>query len=312
LTSGVILREVTEGDLPTFFDQQLDSDANHMAAFTAKDPADRNAFTARWTKILGDETITKRTILLGNQVAGHVLSFEHFGKPEVSYWIGKEYWGKRLATKALFEFLGHVETRPLFARAAKDNIASIRVLEKCGFKIFREDKGFSNARGEDVEEYLLKLDTGPSESARAVLLTPGGSILLMEVTGGEGSLWITPGGRRRPGESAGDAVVRELHEETGLRRNQSGPEIWVRHGTYVVDDEKLHERERFFLFPTEEFKPAREGMEVEERERFLSFRWWKLADVVSSTELFVPRRLGSLLEDLQRNGPPSQPLETGE
>jgi RimJ/RimL family protein N-acetyltransferase len=157
MTSGVVLRDVTEGDLPIFFEHQQDPDANHMAAFTAKDPADRDAFTAHWTKILGDDTITVKTILLDGRVVGHVLSFERFGKPEVSYWLGKEYWGKGIATQALSQFLGHVTVRPLYARAAKDNIASIRVLEKCGFTIYGEDKGFSNARGEKVEEYILKL-----------------------------------------------------------------------------------------------------------------------------------------------------------
>ena len=68
MTTGVELRDVVEGDLPTFFEQQLDSAANQMAAFTAKDPTDRDAFNAHWTKILGDETVTVRTILF----EGHV------------------------------------------------------------------------------------------------------------------------------------------------------------------------------------------------------------------------------------------------
>ena len=50
-TSSIVLRDVTMSDLPIFFDHQLDSEANRMAAFTAKDPADRDAFMARWTKI---------------------------------------------------------------------------------------------------------------------------------------------------------------------------------------------------------------------------------------------------------------------
>lgn len=156
--SGVRLRDVTESDLPIFFQQQLDPAANHMAAFTARDPADRDAFTAHWARILADETITIKTILFDGQVAGHVASYyEQFGKPEVTYWIGKEYWGQGIATRALSAFLGHLEARPLYARAAKDNIASLRVLEKCGFTIVGEDKGFANARGEEVEEFILIL-----------------------------------------------------------------------------------------------------------------------------------------------------------
>jgi len=75
MTSEILLRDVNEGDLPTFFEQQLDSAANYMAAFTARDPADLDAFTAHWTKILGDGTITKRTIDFQGQVVGHVASF---------------------------------------------------------------------------------------------------------------------------------------------------------------------------------------------------------------------------------------------
>ena len=159
-TSDVLLRDVTSSDLPIFFDQQLDPDANHMAAFTARDPTDRDAFMAHWTRILGDKTITIQTILLAGHVAGSVLSYEdeEFGKPEVSYWIGKLYWGKGIATRALSAFLEHSKVRPLYARAAKDNIGSLRVLEKCGFTRIGEGRGFSEARGEEVEEFLLRLD----------------------------------------------------------------------------------------------------------------------------------------------------------
>src|SRR6516162_10487947 len=96
MTGDVLLRDVTEGDLPILFDQQRDPTANRMAAFTAKDPADRAAFTAKWAKILGDDSITKRTILFSGQVAGNIGSFvaPWSGQFEVTYWIGKEYWGK--------------------------------------------------------------------------------------------------------------------------------------------------------------------------------------------------------------------------
>jgi len=166
MRNDVLLRNTTEDDLPTFFEQQLDSDANYMAAFTAKDPTDKDAFTAHWAKILSDDTITNKTILFNEQVAGHVGCFERFGEPEVSYWIGKEYWGRGLATKALSDFLGYVKLRPLYARVAKDNIASIRVLEKCGFTMSGEGKGFSNARGEEVEEFILKLRANGKDEAR--------------------------------------------------------------------------------------------------------------------------------------------------
>jgi len=158
MTGDVLLRDVTEADLPIFFEQQRDPAANRMAAFTAKDPADREAFTAKWAKILGDDTV-KKAILVDGQVAGSVQSFvaPWSGQLEVTYWVGREYWGRGIATKALTAFLGHLKARPVYARAARDNIASIRVLAKCGFTLSGHDKGFANARGEEVEEVVLRL-----------------------------------------------------------------------------------------------------------------------------------------------------------
>ncbi len=164
LKGDVLLRDVTARDLAVFFEQQLDPTANHMAAFTARDPADRDAFTKHWTKILNDDTVTKKTIVFGGRVAGHIACFDRFGNMEVTYWIGKEYWGKGLATRALSEFLRLYPSRPLYARAAKDNIASLRVLGKCGFAICGEDKAFANARGEEAEEYILELNAAAATS----------------------------------------------------------------------------------------------------------------------------------------------------
>ena len=158
MTSEIVLRDVTEDDLPIFFEQQLDPDANYMAAFTAKNPADREAFMAHWARILSDETTTNQTILFGGQVAGSVAVYEEeVGHLEVTYWLGKPFWGQGIATAALSTFLSQIKPRPLYGRVAKDNLASLRVLEKCGFTIIGEDKGFANARGKETEEFLLKL-----------------------------------------------------------------------------------------------------------------------------------------------------------
>ena len=49
----------------------------------------------------------------------------------------------------------HVPLRS--ARVAKDNLGSRRVLEKRGFAIVGEARGFANARGEEIEELVLEL-----------------------------------------------------------------------------------------------------------------------------------------------------------
>jgi RimJ/RimL family protein N-acetyltransferase len=154
LTSGVVLRDVTEADLPIFYEHQLDPIATQMAAFPARD---RDAFIAHWRKILRDAPVTTKTILFDGQVAGNVVSFNGDGEREVGYWIGREYWGKGIASKALAAFLAVEQTRPLYAHVAKHNIASRRVLEKCGFTFFGEDKDFSDTPGEEVEGVILIL-----------------------------------------------------------------------------------------------------------------------------------------------------------
>ena len=168
MTSDVLLRDVLEADLPIFFEQERDPVAIQMAAFTAENPADWHAFAAKWAKILDDDTGTKKTVLFEGQVAGKISSFvaPWSGKLEVTYWIGREYWGRGIATQALTEFLGQVRTRPLYARAAKDNAASIRVLTKCGFTVSGYDKGFANARGEEIEEVVLQLGAGGEGDTR--------------------------------------------------------------------------------------------------------------------------------------------------
>jgi RimJ/RimL family protein N-acetyltransferase len=154
----VTLREVAEADLDTFFVNQLDPGANRMAAFTAPDPTDREAFAMHWSRLLADDHVVIRTVLVDRLVAGNVLLFRHAGQPEVGYWIGRRFWNRGVATRALAQFLRVVPVRPLYARAAKDNIASIRVLDKCGFVVVGEDSGYANARGTEVAEHVLRLD----------------------------------------------------------------------------------------------------------------------------------------------------------
>jgi RimJ/RimL family protein N-acetyltransferase len=161
--SNVELREVIGDDLALFFEYQVDPEANRMAAFGAQDPTDRDAFTAKWSRILGDASITKKTILTDGDVAGSILAFlaPWSGQLEVAYWIGRRFWRRGVATLALARFLALVTARPLHARAAQDNVASLRVLEKCGFERIGTGKSFAPARGVEVDEVILVLRRAP-------------------------------------------------------------------------------------------------------------------------------------------------------
>ena len=137
---SVMIREVESSDLETFYEHQLDPEAIRMAAFVGKDPKDKVAFDAHWDKILHSPQNTPRTVVAEGQVAGHISCYPDGENLEVTYWLGREFWGRGLATHALNRMLQPVVDRPIFARAATDNIGSIRVLQKCGFKIIGKTK----------------------------------------------------------------------------------------------------------------------------------------------------------------------------
>ena len=149
------LRDVLETDLPIFYEQQVDPIATEMASFPSRS---REAFMAHWATIMADESVQLKTILFEGEVAGNIVCFEQLGEREVGYWLGQEYWGKGIATRALEEFLKTIETRPLYAHVAKHNIGSRRVLEKCGFTIAGEDRFFSEIFGKNIDEFILTLD----------------------------------------------------------------------------------------------------------------------------------------------------------
>jgi RimJ/RimL family protein N-acetyltransferase len=142
----VSLREVAEQDLSDFFVHQLEP-----------------AHVARLGESLSTANVKVRTISADDKIVGYVAHFWRNDQPEVSYWIGSEHWNKGFATRALRRFLAEVEVRPLYARAAKNNIGSVRVLEKCGFSVVGE--GQFVAEGHEVGEFIFAL--GESQSGRA-------------------------------------------------------------------------------------------------------------------------------------------------
>ena len=145
-------------DLETFFQFQLDEEANNMAAFTAKDPNDKAAYLEKYSKFLNDPSINMRTIKANGEIIGSIAKFVMHNEAGITYWFGRKYWGQGFATTALKNFLQIEQTRPLHAGVAFDNHGSQKVLEKCGFIKTGEDKGFANARQAEIVEFLYKLE----------------------------------------------------------------------------------------------------------------------------------------------------------
>lgn len=154
MPASVSLRPVVADDLPVFFAHQADPESARMAAFPSRDHA---AFMAHWTtNILGHPTNASRTILADGQVVGNICAWTAGGVRFLGYWIGREHWGRGLASAALAQFLQSETTRPLAAQVVEHNLGSIRVLEKSGFQRTGEDS-FTLPDGTPVRELTYTL-----------------------------------------------------------------------------------------------------------------------------------------------------------
>ena len=151
---SVSLRPVESNDLPVLFEFQRDEEANNLAA---THPRSADDFYAHWHRILSDSTVTVRTILANSQVIGSISCFPFGDQDFIGYWIGREFWGRGIATRALMQLLIEVPVRPLTARVAEKNIASVRVLQKNGFVIVGRQHSPGDKRFQECEEVILEL-----------------------------------------------------------------------------------------------------------------------------------------------------------
>ena len=155
---NVSLRPLEDRDLDTIYRQATDPESVRMAAFTAADQTDRGAFLNRMSRLLADTSVSNRVIDVDGAIAGTIASFRIDDQLEVTYWVDRTLWGKGIATAALQLLLAETAERPVNARAASDNVGSLRVLEKAGFRRVGVDRGFARGRGEEIEETILRLD----------------------------------------------------------------------------------------------------------------------------------------------------------
>jgi RimJ/RimL family protein N-acetyltransferase len=130
------LREVTDDDLDELYAQQADRVSYEMAAVPTRD---RPAFDAHWQMLRADPEVLLRVIDVDGAVAGSMLSFVLRGDRVIGYWIGREFWGRGIATQALAQLLTIETRRPLRAHVFRPNRASARVLEKNGFRLLAEE-----------------------------------------------------------------------------------------------------------------------------------------------------------------------------
>jgi RimJ/RimL family protein N-acetyltransferase len=151
--SRVRLRLADADDLPWIFRMQSDPESNRLAV---TNPRTAEAFDAHWAAVLVDPNITARVILLGDATVGLISVFQRDARDYVGYWIEREHWGRGIASEALRLLLVEVTRRPLAARVATSNPASLRILTKCGFEVVSVHAAPATDRFPACEEALLE------------------------------------------------------------------------------------------------------------------------------------------------------------
>lgn len=141
----VSLRPVATADLAELYRFQSDPESNRVGGTK---PRTRESFEAAWARNFADPGVTARVIMKDGKLVGSVACFKADGLDAVGYTIGREHWGQGIATRALALLLDEVPRRPLNATAALANTRSIRVLERCGFKLT------GTRMGEETDRYI--------------------------------------------------------------------------------------------------------------------------------------------------------------
>ena len=155
--SHIELRDLDDDDLDAVFEMMRDRESVEMAAFTASDPDDRDAFDEWMTRHRGSADVSMFVVTERGGFAGTAAAFTVDGDREVTYWIARHAQGRGVATAALRLLVSREPVRPLFARVAEHNAGSRAVLAKVGFTEVSRDRDFAPGLGREVEEIVLTL-----------------------------------------------------------------------------------------------------------------------------------------------------------
>lgn len=140
-------------------------------------------------------------------------------------------------------------------------------------------------------------DVRKRPTARAVVLDRDDRLLLVRFRNRFGETWwATPGGGIEPGESAADAIRRELLEEAGLEIADPGPVVWHRDVTFSWDARLVRLLEDYFLIRVEEHSP--EPTIDLASENVTEVAWWTPEELAAPRERLAPLNLAEVVRSL--------------
>jgi len=160
---SITLRPLRAEDADAVFRMMADPASREQAAFVHTDAHDRGAFDAWWRRLVDNPRVRDRAIVSTleggeGELAGTIAAFDIEGDREVSFWVTTAVRGRGIAHAALTLLLAEEGERPLHARAAADNVASRRVLERTGFTQAGTQHSFAEGRGAEIDESIYRLD----------------------------------------------------------------------------------------------------------------------------------------------------------
>lgn len=172
----------------------------------------------------------------------------------------------------------------------------------------------------DVENEPAQRDAAQPErmqrvSSRVILINDAEQVLLFEGAstqmGKHRPTWWLPGGGAEAGEDARTTAARELHEETGLRIDSAeltGP-VAVSRGPWRFLERHYWSEDTFFMLRVPRWEVSRAGWSAGEHAEINDYRWWSVAELRATTDIFFPVDLPSLLERLVADDIPEAPIE---
>lgn len=134
-------------------------------------------------------------------------------------------------------------------------------------------------------------------SSRLIILSPENNVLLFNFSHKNDALsgmsyWATPGGGLELNKSFEQAALRELQEETGLKRDSAGAAAASRtFPMQLPDGETVLAEERFFIIHAEKTDIDCSGWSENEKSVIQNHYWWSLEELRDTNQTIFPHDL---------------------